>query len=193
LYRTGDKARWKEDGTLEFLGRTDFQVKVRGFRIELGEVEAALLRHPDVAEAVAVVREVNGDKRLVAWLVAKPGQNIDAKAVETELRTHLPEYMVPSAIGVLAALPLSANGKVDRKALPELEAGRSEREYEAPRTETEAKLAAIWSEVLRVPQVGRQDDFFALGGHSLLATQVASRIRTELGAELPLRALFEAP
>ncbi|NOK23743.1 condensation domain-containing protein, partial [Corallococcus carmarthensis] len=193
LYRTGDKARWKEDGTLEFLGRTDFQVKVRGFRIELGEIETALLRQQGIAEATVVVREVGGDKRLVAYLVAKPGQTIDPKAVETELRKGLPEYMVPSAIGVLAALPLSANGKVDRKALPELEAVRSEREYEAPRTETEAKLAAIWAEVLRVPQVGVKDDFFALGGHSLLATQVASRIRTGLGVELPLRALFEAP
>ncbi|NOK24002.1 AMP-binding enzyme, partial [Corallococcus carmarthensis] len=154
LYRTGDKARWKEDGTLEFLGRTDFQVKVRGFRIEPGEVEAALLKLEGIAEATVVVREVGGDKRLVAYLVAKPGQTIDPKAVETELRKGLPEYMVPSAIGVLAALPLSANGKVDRKALPELEAVRSEREYEAPRTETEAKLAAIWAEVLRVPQVG---------------------------------------
>ncbi|NOJ91950.1 amino acid adenylation domain-containing protein, partial [Corallococcus coralloides] len=193
LYRTGDKARWKEDGTLEFLGRTDFQVKVRGFRIELGEVEAALLQHPDVAEAVAVVRDVGGDKRLVAWLVAKPGQNLDPKAVETELRKHLPEYMVPSALGVLDALPLTANGKVDRKALPEIEAAHSEHEYEAPRTESEQKLAAIWAEVLRVPRVGVRDNFFSLGGHSLLATQVVSRIRKELGAELPLRTLFEAP
>ncbi|NPD24476.1 non-ribosomal peptide synthetase, partial [Corallococcus exiguus] len=193
LYRTGDKARWKEDGTLEFLGRTDFQVKVRGFRIELGEVEAALLQHPDVAEAVAVVRDVGGDKRLVAWLVAKPGQNIDPKAVEAELRQRLPEYMVPSAMGVLDALPLTANGKVDRKALPEVEAAASEHEYAAPRTESEQRLAAIWAEVLRVPRVGVRDNFFALGGHSLLATQVVSRIRKELGAELPLRTLFEAP
>ncbi|MBZ4371690.1 non-ribosomal peptide synthetase, partial [Corallococcus sp. AS-1-6] len=193
LYRTGDKARWREDGTLEFLGRTDFQVKVRGFRIELGEVEAALLKHEGIAEATAVVRDVGGDKRLVAYLVAKPGQNIDPKAVESELRQRLPEYMVPSTMGVLAALPLTANGKVDRKALPELDTVRSEREYEAPRTEAERKLAAIWAEVLRVPRVGVKDNFFALGGHSLLATQVVSRLRAEFGVELPLRALFEAP
>ncbi|MGE6764073.1 amino acid adenylation domain-containing protein, partial [Corallococcus interemptor] len=193
LYRTGDKARWKEDGTLEFLGRTDFQVKVRGFRIELGEVEAALLKQEGVAEAVAVVRDVGGDKRLVAYLVAKPGQNIDPKSVESELRKQLPEYMVPSATGVLDALPLTANGKVDRKALPELDATRAEQDYEPPRTEAEAKLAAIWAEVLRVPRVGVKDNFFSLGGHSLLATQVVSRIRAELGVELALRALFEAP
>ncbi|MFP2902325.1 amino acid adenylation domain-containing protein, partial [Corallococcus sp. 4LFB] len=193
LYRTGDKARWKEDGTLEFLGRTDFQVKVRGFRIELGEVEAALLRQEGVAEATVIVREVGGDKRLVAWLVAKPGQNIDPKAVESELRRHLPEYMVPSSMGVLDALPLTANGKVDRKALPELDTVRSEREYEAPRTEAERKLAAIWAQVLRVPRVGVKDHFFELGGHSLLATQVVSRVRAELGVDLALRVLFEAP
>ncbi|NOK23394.1 non-ribosomal peptide synthetase, partial [Corallococcus carmarthensis] len=192
LYRTGDKARWKEDGTLEFLGRTDFQVKVRGFRIELAEVEGALAQHPHVAEAAVVVREVGGDKRLVAYIVAKPGQNIDPKAVELELRKGLPEYMVPSAIGVLAALPLSANGKVDRKALIALDVPRSETRYEAPRTTTEVRLAAIWAELLRISQVGRQDDFFSLGGHSLLATQVASRLRSELGVELPLSALFAA-
>ncbi|RKI51412.1 amino acid adenylation domain-containing protein, partial [Corallococcus sp. AB049A] len=193
LYRTGDKARWKEDGTLEFLGRTDFQVKVRGFRIELGEVEAALLKQEGVAEAVAVVRDVGGDKRLVAYIVAKPGRNIDPKGVESELRKQLPEYMVPSATGVLDALPLTANGKVDRKALADLDAHEAGTAYEAPRTEAEAKLAAIWAEVLRVPRVGVKDNFFSLGGHSLLATQVVSRIRTELGVELSLRALFEAP
>ncbi|RYZ37608.1 MAG: amino acid adenylation domain-containing protein, partial [Myxococcaceae bacterium] len=173
--------------------RTDFQVKVRGFRIEPGEIEAALVQHASVAEAAVVVREVGGDKRLVAYLVAKPGENLDPKTVESELRKRLPEYMVPSAIGVLDALPLSANGKVDRRALPELEVSRSEGEYEAPRTELEAKLAAIWVEVLRVPRVGVKDDFFALGGHSLLATQVVSRIRVELGVELALRTLFNAP
>ncbi|RKH55730.1 non-ribosomal peptide synthetase, partial [Corallococcus llansteffanensis] len=192
LYRTGDKARWREDGTLEFLGRTDFQVKVRGFRIELGEVEAALTLHASVAEAAVVVRDVGGDKRLVAWLVAKPGQELDPKAVEAALRQRLPEYMVPSAIGVLDALPLSANGKVDRKALPALDVPREGAHYEAPRTKTEERLSAIWADVLRVPRVGVKDDFFALGGHSLLATQVASRLRSELGVELPLRTLFEA-
>ncbi|RKI39115.1 hypothetical protein D7X55_40045, partial [Corallococcus sp. AB049A] len=166
LYRTGDKARWKEDGTLEFLGRADFQVKVRGFRIELGEVEAALLTQEGVAEAVAVVRDVGGDKRLVAYLVAKPGQNIDPKGVESELRKQLPEYMVPSSMGVLDALPLTANGKVDRKALAALAAPESGTAYEPPRTEAERKLAAIWEEVLRVPRVGVKDNFFSLGGHS---------------------------
>ncbi|MGE6757265.1 amino acid adenylation domain-containing protein, partial [Corallococcus interemptor] len=192
LYRTGDKARWKEDGTLEFLGRTDFQVKVRGFRIELGEVEAALLQHPDVAEAAVVVRGPGQDKQLVGYAVAKPGRTLDTAELKARLRQQLPEYMVPAVLMPLDALPLSANGKVDRKALPEPEAPRSEKVFEAPRTETEAKLAAIWSQVLRVPQVGVRDNFFELGGHSLLATQVASRIRAGFGVELPLRELFES-
>nr|WP_253900126.1 non-ribosomal peptide synthetase [Corallococcus carmarthensis] len=194
LYRTGDKARWKEDGTLEFLGRTDFQVKVRGFRIEPGEVEAALLKQEGIAEATVVVREVGGDKRLVAYLVAKPGQTIDPKAVETELRKGLPEYMVPSAIGVLAALPLSANGKVDRKALPDLDVSTSQAEdFVAPRDALESQLAKVWEDVLGVQPVGVRTSFFALGGHSLLAVRLVAALREQLGREVPLAALFQHP
>ncbi|WP_370451132.1 amino acid adenylation domain-containing protein [Corallococcus sp. CA049B] len=194
LYRTGDKARWKEDGTLEFLGRTDFQVKVRGFRIEPGEIEAALLRQQGVAEATVVVRDVGGDKRLVAYLVAKPGQNIDPKAVETELRKHLPEYMVPSAMGVLDALPLSANGKVDRKALPDLDVSTSQAEaFVAPRDALESQLVAVWEEVLGVKPIGVRTSFFALGGHSLLAVRLVAALREQLGRDVPLAALFQHP
>ncbi len=192
LYRTGDKARWRADGSLEFLGRDDHQVKVRGFRIELGEVESALRQLSQVQEAAALVREdVPGDKRLVAYAVA-PGA--DAAALRSALRQKLPEYLVPSTVVLLRALPLSPNGKVDRKALPapELHQARPE-PVAAPKTPTELTLAGIFSEVLNVPRVGLRDDFFELGGHSLLATQLVSRVREALQVELALRELFEAP
>ncbi|MBN8226492.1 amino acid adenylation domain-containing protein [Corallococcus macrosporus] len=193
MYRTGDRVRYRADGVLEYLGRVDFQVKVRGFRIELGEVESALRQHAAVKDAVVVAKGEGEERRLVAYVAPKSGASVETKALKTDLRQRLPEYMVPGTVVVLDALPLNANGKVDRKALPEPEAPTSGGTYEAPRTETEARLAAIWAQVLRVPRVGVRDDFFALGGHSLLATQVVSRVRTETGAELPLRALFEAP
>ncbi|RYZ33615.1 MAG: non-ribosomal peptide synthetase, partial [Myxococcaceae bacterium] len=195
LYRTGDKVRWGLDGTLEYLGRMDFQVKVRGFRIELGEVEAALGAQAEVRDAVVVVREdVPGDKRLVAYVVAQAGQTVEVTSLRSALKRRLPEYMVPSAFVVLEALPLNASGKVDRKALPKPEAGTERsHEYVAPRTETEEVLALLWARLLGVKQVGIQDSFFELGGHSLLATQAMSRIRTAFNVELPLRSLFEAP
>ncbi|NPD29818.1 non-ribosomal peptide synthetase, partial [Corallococcus exiguus] len=193
MYRTGDRVRYRADGVLEYLGRMDFQVKVRGFRIELGEVESALRQQESVKDAVVVAKGEGAEKRLVAYVAPKANATLEAEALKASLRQRLPEYMVPGAVVVLEALPLNSNGKVDRKALPEPEAPTSTRTYVAPRTEVEAKLAAIWAEVLRVPQVGVKDDFFALGGHSLLVTQVVSRIRTETGVELPLRALFEAP
>ncbi|WP_223636166.1 non-ribosomal peptide synthetase [Corallococcus sp. EGB] len=193
MYRTGDRVRYRADGVLEYLGRVDFQVKVRGFRIELGEVESALRQQEAVKDAVVVAKGEGAEKHLVAYVAPKAGATIEAQVLRTRLRQRLPEYMVPGTVVVLEALPLNANGKVDRKALPEPDAPASVSTYEAPRTALEAKLAAIWAEVLRVPRVGVQDDFFALGGHSLLATQVVSRVRTETGVELPLRALFEAP
>ncbi|RKH48164.1 non-ribosomal peptide synthetase [Corallococcus sicarius] len=193
MYRTGDRVRYRADGVLEYLGRVDFQVKVRGFRIELGEVEAALRQHKAVKDAVVVAKGDGADKRLVAYVAAKAGATPEAESLKADLRQRLPEYMVPGTVVVLDALPLNANGKVERKALPEPEAQQPGGTYEAPRTALEAKLAAIWSDVLHVPRVGVKDDFFALGGHSLLATQVVSRVRTETGTELPLRALFEAP
>ncbi|MCY1045105.1 non-ribosomal peptide synthase/polyketide synthase, partial [Corallococcus sp. bb12-1] len=194
LYRTGDKARWRVDGVLEFLGRIDTQVKVRGFRVELSEVEAALLAAPGIRAAVAVVREdVPGDKRLVAYVVPPEGQVLDFAVLRAFLQQRLPEYMVPSAIVPLDALPLTANAKVDRKALPAPEGALTQRAYVAPRTDTERRLALLLAEVLRVPDMGAQDDFFERGGHSLLATQALSRLRAAFGIALPLRALFESP
>nr|WP_304984929.1 non-ribosomal peptide synthetase [Corallococcus sp. CA047B] len=191
LYRTGDKARWREDGTLDFMGRLDFQVKLRGHRIELGEIEATLRTHPGLRDAVVLVREdVPGDARLVAYVT--PEQ--DTAPLREHLRNHLPAYMVPTAFVALPVLPLTPNAKVDRKALPAPEVSHlAASPYEAPATPTEERLAALWAELLRVPTVGRHDNFFALGGHSLLATQVVARVRARFGVELPVRALFESP
>ena len=193
LYRTGDLVRWLGDGTIEFLGRTDHQVKVRGFRIELGEVESVLAKHPGVKDVVVVVREEHpGDKRLVAYLV--PGSE-DASLV-AELRQYakgkLPGHMVPSAFVLLAALPLSPNGKLDRRALPAPEGpGAIEGTDEAPRSEVEKRIAAVWKEVLGVERVGVRDNFFDLGGHSLLLLQVHKKLRAELpGRDLSVMDLF---
>ncbi|NTX63938.1 non-ribosomal peptide synthase/polyketide synthase [Myxococcus sp. CA051A] len=191
LYRTGDVVRWRGDGVLEFLGRRDSQVKVRGYRIELGEVEEGLKQQAGVKEAVAVVREERGDKKLVGYVV---GTGLDASVVKEGLRRKLPEYLVPTVVVVLEALPLTANGKVDRGALPAPEdVTQAVEEYEAPREGMEAKLAEVFAEVLGAKRVGRKDDFFELGGHSLLATQVVARVRALTGVDLPLRTLFEAP
>ncbi|WNG56868.1 non-ribosomal peptide synthetase [Archangium gephyra] len=194
LYRTGDLARWRPDGVLTFLGRIDNQVKIRGYRIELAEVEAALLAHPEVREAVALVREdVPGDKRLVVYVVPPPGHSLpDVDSLRAFLAQRLPEFMRPSAFVALESLPLTSNAKVDRKALPAPDSSRL-LPYTPPATPTEERLAALWAQVLRVPQVGRDDDFFSLGGHSLLATQVMARLHATFGVELPLRTLFEAP
>ncbi len=195
LYRTGDRGCWRADGNLEHLGRLDFQVKVRGYRIELGEIENVLGSHPDVARAVAVVREDRpGDVRLVTYAVARPGAAIDETALAAHLRTALPDYMIPQHILALAALPLLPNGKIDRRALPA--PGLDERRapaQAAPRNALERSIAAAMAQVLGVPQVGIDDDFFALGGHSLLAAQLTSRLNRELGASLSLRALFDGP
>ncbi|HEX7241526.1 MAG TPA: amino acid adenylation domain-containing protein, partial [Longimicrobiaceae bacterium] len=192
LYRSGDRVRWLATGELEFLGRTDQQVKVRGFRVELGEVEAALRAHPAVGAAAAAVREGGaGGKRLVGYVVAG-GAEVTGAAVRAWLRDRLPEHMVPSAVVVLGALPLTRNGKTDRRALPDPRR-EGEAEHVAPRTATEEVLCGIWEEVLGLERVGTGDHFFEVGGHSLLATRVVSRIRETLGTEVPLRALFEAP
>ncbi|HEV3076918.1 MAG TPA: amino acid adenylation domain-containing protein, partial [Thermoanaerobaculia bacterium] len=198
LYRSGDLARRRPDGDLDYLGRIDGQVKIRGFRIELGEIESALHRHPGVREAVVAARARPGeDRRLIAWVVPR-GAPVAAAELREHLRRALPEYMVPAAIVTLERLPATAHGKVDRRALPEPEeaAAGAERAQAPPRTATEARLAAIWRAVLRRPSdqaLRRDDDFFELGGHSLLVAQLAARVRAQLGVELPLRQAFEAP
>jgi amino acid adenylation domain-containing protein len=196
LYKTGDLCRYLPDGNIEYLGRIDHQVKIRGFRIELGEIEAALNKHPGIRDAVVIVREdLPGDPRLVAYLVARDGAAPTADDLSRELRSSLPDHMVPSAFVLLDYFPLSPNGKVDRKALPApQEIGvRAGREYVAPRTETEAVVAEVFGEVLRLERVGVNDDFFQLGGHSLLATRVVSRLRDRLKVEVAMRWLFQVP
>ncbi len=198
LYRTGDLARRRADGTFEFVGRLDDQVKIRGYRIELGEVEAALARHADVRQAAAVVREDRaGDRRLVAYLAAEVARSLPSASDMREfLARTLPAYDDP--LGLRPRRRPAAHAQRQgrpRRAAPRLRAEPSEREvpYEAPRTELEAAVAAAWSQVLGVEQVGVRDHFFDLGGHSLLATQVASRLREALGIEVPVRLLFDAP
>ncbi len=202
LYRAGDLARWLPDGSVEFLGRVDNQIKVRGFRIEPGEIEAALGAHPQVRQAVVLALDGGGSpstepgrKHLVAYVVPHPEAIPDEADVRAFLKQRLPDYMVPALFVPLAELPLTPNGKVDRRALPLPDWSRSvERAvHQPPRTAAEEMLAAIWCEVLRVSSVGAFDDFFAIGGHSLLATQVVARVRAAVGVELPLRALFETP
>ncbi|HEX7242799.1 MAG TPA: amino acid adenylation domain-containing protein, partial [Longimicrobiaceae bacterium] len=193
VYRTGDRVRWLADGTLEFLGRADQQVKVRGFRVEPGEVEAVLEEHPAVRAAAVVAREdAPGERRLVGYVVPD-GAAPSAAELRAWLRERLPEHMVPSALVALDALPLTPSGKTDRRALPAPEGGAADGEHVAPRTPTEETLAGIWAAVLKTGRVGVHDDFAALGGHSLLATRVVSRAREALGTELPVRAMFEAP
>jgi acyl-coenzyme A synthetase/AMP-(fatty) acid ligase/acyl carrier protein len=195
LYRTGDLARRRSDGVLEYVGRIDHQVKIRGYRIELGEIEARLHEQPEVRDAAVGVQEGVNGKHLVGYLVAAdaaldPGERLDR--IKLRLRAELPEYMVPLHWLWLERLPLNANGKLDRKALPALEIGQlHSQDYLAPRNELETTLAAIWAEVLKVERVGVQDNFFELGGHSLLATQIASRVQKTLQRDVPLRAMFE--
>jgi non-ribosomal peptide synthetase component F len=194
LYKTGDLARYLPNGELEYLGRIDNQVKIRGFRIELGEIEALLASHPQIWETVVLVwDDTTGDKRLVAYLVPQPEITIIIDEIRQFLKAKLPDYMVPNAFVILAALPLTANGKIDRRALPPPESGsEASDKYVAPRTPMEEILATIWSEVLKVEKVGINDNFFELGGHSLLATKLVAQIRDRLKIELPLRQLFNS-
>jgi amino acid adenylation domain-containing protein len=199
MYRTGDLVRWLPDGNLEYLGRLDHQVKIRGFRIELGEIESTLQEHESVRQAVVMVREDKpGDKRLVAYVVMEPeAEESQAGAWMIRLQEHLqkklPNYMVPSLYVEMQDMPLTQNGKIDRKKLPSPETEVVQQEYVGPRNPTEETLCRIWQEVLRRERVGIHDNFFALGGHSLLAAQLVTRIRDSFKVEISIRALFEAP
>ncbi|WP_327075028.1 amino acid adenylation domain-containing protein [Kitasatospora purpeofusca] len=187
MYRTGDRARWRSDGTLDYLGRGDEQVKLRGYRIEPAEIEAALTARPEVARAAAVVR---GGRRLVAYAVPAPGAEPDPAALREHLLRRLPAYLVPDTVVLLDTLPLTLNGKLDTAALPE-PAATTGRPYLAPRTDAEQLVAQLWQEVLGVPRVGALDDFFELGGDSLLVTRVVARIRAGVGLDVPIRDAFE--
>src|SRR6185503_4736304 len=194
LYKTGDVVRYLAGGELEFIGRGDDQVKVRGYRIEMGEIEAWLRKEESVKEAVVVAREYEaGGKRVIGYVVEDEEKAVGGAKLRKGLKERVPEYMVPSAIVVLEKMPLSANGKVDRKALPDPEEMREEGGEEEARSEVEELMAGIWEEVLKVERVGVGANFFEMGGHSLLATQVMSRVREVFGVEVELRKLFEKP
>ena len=195
LYKTGDLARFLANGEIDYLGRIDHQVKVRGYRIELREIEAVLHKHAAVRQSVVVTKEkTTGQKQLIAYVVAQPGEQVRLVELKDFLKESLPEYMIPAAFVVLDALPLNANGKVDRKALPDPERVDliSEGTYVAPRNVLELQLAQIWQSILGVEQVGVHDNFFDLGGDSLLAVRLIAQIRKRLGHELPLATLIEA-
>ena len=201
MYRSGDLGRYRADGSIEYLGRTDHQVKLRGLRIELGEIENVLLASPGIREAAVLVRQHLGEGRLVGYVSLHDGHEVQQSTLEqatleqakARLQAQLPDYMVPGDWVVLPTLPLNANGKIDRKTLPEPKGRAQDPEHVEPQTETQKLLARIWAELLGVERVGLNDHFFALGGHSLLATQVVSRLREARAIELPLRTVFEAP
>ncbi|MBA2672559.1 non-ribosomal peptide synthetase, partial [Ramlibacter sp.] len=193
MYRTGDAARFLPDGNIDFTGRIDDQVKIRGFRIEPGEIEALLLRQPEVREAVVLVREdTPGDRRLVAYVAGVAG-TADTAVLRARLQQHLPEHMVPTHWVALERLPLNANGKLDRRALPAPAQSASEADFIAPRNEREARMAQIWAAILKVERVGAFGNFFALGGHSLLATRLVHAINQQMQARLSLSMLFQHP
>ncbi|MBD3919132.1 amino acid adenylation domain-containing protein [Paenibacillus sp. PR3] len=193
MYRTGDLARWLPDGSIEYLGRLDHQIKLRGYRIELGEIEAVLLRQPDIVEAVVLLKEaVDGDKVLYAYLVSE--REISAADIRKSLSQALPDYMIPAFYVQVESMPLTANGKADRKALMKLEGHISSRgEYTAPQNEVEARLAVIWQKVLNLESIGSEDNFFVIGGHSLRATQMLHMLHKEFQTNLQLRDIFRFP
>ncbi|CAM2828326.1 non-ribosomal peptide synthetase [Prescottella defluvii] len=191
MYRTGDLVRWRADGTLDYIGRTDFQVKFRGQRIELGEIETVLLAHEDVSQTVVLVVPTATGDQLVAYVVPAPGRSLVPAELAEFAGRSLPAYMVPASVTILDGFPLNTSGKLDRKALPE-PLFLSNKEFRAPRTEAEKTVAAVYSDVLGVEKVGIDDDFFDLGGNSLVATQVVTRVGAALGVQLGVRELFEA-
>ncbi|NJO94018.1 MAG: amino acid adenylation domain-containing protein [Hydrococcus sp. RM1_1_31] len=196
LYKTGDLAKYREDGTIEYIGRIDHQVKLRGFRIELGEIESVLSQLLEVRDCVVIDREdVPGQKRLVAYLVTENSQQLAIAQLRSYLKKQLPDYMIPSAFVELETLPLTSNGKIDRIALPQPDSTRLEPEetFVAPRSPLEEAIAKIWCQLLNIERVSIHDNFFDLGGHSLIATQVVSRLRDTFDVEIPLRSIFESP
>jgi acyl carrier protein len=195
LYRSGDRARYTEEGVIEFLGRADNQVKIRGYRIELGEIEEALSNYPNVRECAVLAFGASAeDKRLVAYVVSDSAEHVDAEELYKSLKQRLPSYMVPARFVALDKLPLTENGKVDRRALKEPEDWRDvQQTYVAPRNEIEERLATIFAEVLDVEKVGIHDSFFRLGGHSLIAIKLRSRIRDGFNVELPIATIFSSP
>jgi len=195
VYKTGDIARYRDNGDLEYFGRADQQVKLRGFRIELGEIEAILAAHPEIQQAVAEIRgDGAGDKRLIAWYVSSHGQELSPMGLRAHLRRKLPDYMVPDLLVSVSALPMTASGKVDRKALAEPDQGPSRAAaYQAPQSQWEQTLARLWEEILNIPRVGVHDNFFELGGHSLKATAFVARLEKETGVHLTLVDIFRHP
>jgi acyl carrier protein len=193
LYKSGDLARYRSDGTLEYLGRADDQVKIRGYRIELGEIEAALAAEPNVRSCAVLAREDKpGSKQLVGYVVARNNELSTTGELQTFLEKSLPEYMVPAQFVFLDSLPLTPNGKVDRKALPapaQVITGAGG----PPRSETEKMIAAIWTELLRVESVGVEDDFFDLGAQSITAVGLVAQLRTAFDVNIELATLFERP
>ncbi|SNS03374.1 non-ribosomal peptide synthetase, partial [Flavobacterium sp. ov086] len=191
IYKTGDLARWLPDGNIEYIGRKDDQVKIRGYRIELGEIENVLSSLPGVTQCCVLAKEdAVGSKRLVGYVVLEDA--LDKERLQEQLKLSLPEYMVPQLWVTLDAMPLTGNGKLDKKSLPDPDnSDLSSKEYVAPRNETEIQLAEIWQNLLGIEQVGIHDDFFELGGHSLLATRLVSMIRQDLMIEVSIREVFE--
>ncbi|MCA1697225.1 MAG: AMP-binding protein, partial [Actinobacteria bacterium] len=199
MYRTGDVVRWTVEGELAFVGRTDEQVKIRGFRVEPGEIETLLRKHPDVGEAVVIARETlseeengPGSKRLVAYMVRSGAATPVPGELRTMIASSMPDYMVPSAFVVLDSLPLSPNGKLDRRALPEPGEVKPRRTVAAPRTNNERIVARVWAELLGLEQIGVEEDFFELGGDSILSFRALSRIRAAFGVALSARSMFDA-
>ena len=196
LYRSGDLVRYRTNGDIEFIGRRDNQIKLRGFRIELGEIENIIKQHPDIHELAAVLREdIPGDKRIVVYFVAKPDKMLDASDIRAFIRNKVPEYMVPSAFVPMDQLPLTQNGKIDRRALPAPDRSQMthQESYLPPRDTLEIQIAKTWEKALGIRPVGVKDNFFELGGHSLLAVQVLSNIKKLTGKEIPVADLFKFP
>lgn len=190
LYRTGDWVRWRDEGKLEYLGRVDQQIKIRGFRVELGEIEAQILAQTGVREVAVLAHEGHGDLRLVAYLVPHNGVQLSSTLLKTSLAAALPEYMIPGLFVFLEALPLNPNGKIDRKALP-LPEQYDKTDYDPPVNALEMVIAEIWSEVLEIPQVGLQNNFFDLGGHSLLLIKVKQKLEERLNIHIAIVDLFK--